>query len=274
MSFRIKSLQNLGFMISRQNTNKEKRDRPCLSRETSQKAKTGFLKLDTVSFCGKGMQRLNKMLREERHNERVLQKKQAERKLRRKLQEEKINKPLPPEIEAMLDFSDSAISKGRKKALSIGYNLRNDKNESLYILNNEGDILASAIGNEHAVATFHNPDYDGCLSVHNHPNNSPFSPGVVFGDVITMIRQKLGEMTVTVSEGFYTMSRTPETDFNKTYNALVGVDKKYESYRRKLISNKKITEEGGNKHLFNYLDGQWHGFAKTTGMKYEFKKWA
>ena len=247
--------------------------------ELKKTVSNSLIKKDSfISFYGKRTKNLSEIIKQEERKERFKRLEVQTKELKEKLRTEQINQFVMPKITTILGNSsafEKAGSEGRKKAISIGYNIRNNENESLYLLNNKEDILKYFTGNANSVAIELNiNDYENAISVHNHP--APFNAPPSIMDINSMILMKLSETIITTPEKIYSLSRPKNTDFNKASLNLYTVNKNHIAKKEELktkISNQEISDEQANKKLYEHLDNLWQDFAKITGWEYKSLKW-
>ncbi len=233
-------------------------------------------KQSLISFLGKGMKQLRQMIRDEKKKEKAQARKQEETRLQEKQENERLLKPMPGKIAYKLGLSESpfeeALPQDHRLSIVIGYNIRNDENEKLCIVNDSGVIVKSAGGTRTNVAIFHDKKHAGCTSIHNHPVPASFSPD----DIWTSLSMKFRETVVSTTEGYYSMIIPEDADASEAKKAVGEVNKDYHNYRAerlKEVEENKLSEDECNQKLWAYIDSLWVKAAKESGWQYTFTPW-
>lgn len=222
-----------------------------------------------------------KLKRQEARCQEILEhKKHTERLLREKTRIEKATLPLPDSISSFLNSIN--IFRQTPMLGQIAYNIRNNTNENLFFLKENGAIIDSLEGNEDSVAFCPSRKHLGSLSVHNHPSaeghDIPPSARIMGwsggGDIPLMHSVKSPHLVVSNSKALYVMSQPENIDsttFNKSLDEVCNqLNQKQDSLCSKI---KSPVEKEYQAEVFKYLDELWHTFARRIGGEYLHLKW-
>lgn len=205
--------------------------------------------------------------------------KKAQEMLQQKLKLEQrlaqINNSIPESILSFVVLKD--VFRQNPRAVQIAYNIKDDENESLYLLDKGENIVDYFGGNEHSVCFSVNDDkHCDCVSLHNHPSKEGFDAPFSVEDIDIMITEKQSSAIVSSPKSLYGISRKGYVDLGLVKEYLKHVDTLLKTRRNELrvqLDNSEITREVADRTLFGFLNGLWQGFAKNSGWEYSSIHW-